>query len=109
VKKQRSMTGRLPMTLAVAAIALAPWIGGDTAQARGFGGGAFHGGGFGEGGFHGGGFYGGCFGGRGFGDRGFRGGFGRGSRRRVKKARPRGMRPMPGPIYSRHPKKFVGP
>jgi uncharacterized membrane protein len=91
LKKESSMTRRLAMTLAIVAIALAPWIGSDTAQARGFGGGGFggggfHGGGFGGGGFHGGGFYGGGFGGRGFGggfgrdfyggDRGYRGGFG---------------------------------
>jgi hypothetical protein len=90
-EKERSMTRRLPMTLAIAVIALAPWIGGDAAEARGFGGGGFggggfHGGGFGGGGFHGGGFYGGGFGGGGFGGgfgrglyggyRGYRGGFG---------------------------------
>src|ERR1700686_745106 len=65
------MTRRLPMTLAIVAIALAPCISIDTAQARGFGGGGFHGGGFNGGGFGGRGFSGG------FG-RDFHGGFGRG-------------------------------
>src|SRR5437764_7033260 len=75
--KERFMTCRLSMSLAIVAVALAPAVGIGTTQAHGFGGrGGFHGGGFGGGGFHGGGFSGRGFGG-GF-DRGFRGGFGRG-------------------------------